>query len=228
MAGGGSVELYHCRILCQSISLLMGCKIWSSVGSYVESRFPVLLLRLGQSLLFSGYFSINNYSFHPQSNGRIECFHRSLKTALCACLAGSDWFNHLPLVFLGLQSVPKEDSGFSVSEAVFGSALTLPGEFLDSGKVLSSQFLQKIEQAVSGFTVPPPHHVSPSPPAPLPQPLLAALLVFVREDASIPLLAPLYCGHYLVVETRLKFFCLQLGDRTDVISASASAYCCTP
>ena len=40
--------------------------------------------------------------FHPQSNGMIKRFHRSLKTALRACLAGSDWFLQLPLVLLGL------------------------------------------------------------------------------------------------------------------------------
>ena len=46
-------------------------------------------------------------SFHPQSNGIIKCFHRSLKTALCARLADSDWFLHLLLFLLGLGFVPK-------------------------------------------------------------------------------------------------------------------------
>ena len=92
---------------------------------------------------------ISPSSFHHQSNSIIEWFHRSLKTAICACLAGSDWLLHLPLVFLGLQSVPKEDTGFSVSKAVFGSPLTIPGEFLEGGEILPSRFLQKIEQAIS-------------------------------------------------------------------------------
>ena len=109
MAIGCSVELHHNRILCQSVSLLLGCKIWSSFGS----RFPVHILLL--------------------------------------------------------ESVPKVDTGFSVSEAVFGSPLTIPGEFLDSGNVPSPQFLQKIKQAVSRIAVPPPHQVSPSPPAPFRQ-----------------------------------------------------------
>ena len=66
-------------------------------------------------------------SFHPQSNGMIERFHRSLKSSLRARAADSDWVSHLPLVLLGLRSVPKEDTGFSVSEAVYGSPLTIPG-----------------------------------------------------------------------------------------------------
>ena len=46
-------------------------------------------------------------SFHPQSNTILKRFHRSLKTVLCARLAGMDWFLHVPLVLLGLRSVPK-------------------------------------------------------------------------------------------------------------------------
>ena len=71
--------------------------------------------------------------------------------------------------------------------------------FLQGGEFLPSRFLQQIEQTVSGFTVPPPHHVSPTPPAPLPPALLAAKFVFGREDASVTPLAPLYLGPYLVL-----------------------------
>ena len=156
-------------------------------------------------------------SFHPQSNGIIEHFHRSLKTVLHVRLAGLDWFLHLPLVLLGLWSVPKENTRFSVSVAVFGSPLAVPGEFLKGGEFPFSRFLQKIEQAVSGFAGPPSHHVCPAPPAPLPPALLAAKFVFVREVASGPSLAPLYRGPYLVLEWHTKFFHLQLGDKTDVV-----------
>ena len=65
-------------------------------------------------------------SFHPQSNGIVERFHRQLKVSLRACLAGTDWFHHLPLVLLGLRSVPREDSSVFTSEALFGSPLVLP------------------------------------------------------------------------------------------------------
>ena len=42
--------------------------------------------------------------------------------------------------------------------------------------------------------------------------------VFVHEEASESSLAPLYCGPYLGLQLRSKFFCLQLGSRTDVVS----------
>ena len=70
---------------------------------------------------------------------------------------------------------------------------------------------------MAGFAIPPPHHVPQSPPCQLPAALLSAKFVFVREDASIPSLAPLYRGPYLVLERREKFFRLQVGARTDVV-----------
>ena len=94
----------------------------------------------------------------------------------------------------------------------------VPREFLDGGKILLSQFLQKIERAVSGFTVPSPHHVTPLGPTPLPPALLATQFVYGREDASVPFLAPFYRSPYLVLEYRDKFFCLRMGDKTDVVS----------
>ena len=112
----------------QGFSLHLGCNVWSSSCSYFRPWCTIHILRLGWSLLLAWDFSIYfTTSFHPQSNGIIERFHRSLKTALCARLAGSDWFLHLPLVLLGLCSVRKEDTGFSFFEAVFGSPLTIPG-----------------------------------------------------------------------------------------------------
>ena len=85
----------------------------------------------------------------------IEQFHRSLKTSLRARLASSDWVAHLPLVMLGLRSLPKDDSSFSQAEAVYGSNLSLPGEFLEHSELPPESFLRKVEQAVQGFSGPP-------------------------------------------------------------------------
>ena len=148
----------------------------------------------------------------------IEHFHRSLKSSLRARAADSDWVSHLPLVLLGLRLVPKEDTGFSVSEAVYGSALTIPGEFLEAPEIPSSQFISKIEKVIAGFSTPPPHHVQHSPPAKIPAALKTAKFVFVREDASKPSLSPLYQGPYLVMERRSKFFHLQIDTKVDSVS----------
>jgi hypothetical protein len=46
--------------------------------------------------------------------------HRRLKDALKARLAGPDWPLHLPWVLLGLRAAPREDSGVSAAELVYG------------------------------------------------------------------------------------------------------------
>ncbi|GFR69528.1 transposon Ty3-G Gag-Pol polyprotein [Elysia marginata] len=46
---------------------------------------------------------------HPQSNGLVEQFHRTLKAALKTRLKGPNWADELPWVLLGLRTVPMED-----------------------------------------------------------------------------------------------------------------------
>ena len=90
----------------------------------------------------------------------MERFHRQLKVSLRARLAGTDWYAHLPLVLLGLRSVPREDSSVSASEALFGAPLVLPGEFLDSPELPSEEFLRRVQQVLKNNPVSPPHHKS--------------------------------------------------------------------
>ncbi len=42
-------------------------------------------------------------AYHQRSNGLVERFHRQLKDALGARLAGVHWVKHLPWVLLGLR-----------------------------------------------------------------------------------------------------------------------------
>ena len=126
---------------------------------------------------------IQTTSFHPESNSMIERFHRSLKSALRARLAGSDWVSHLPLVMLCLWSIPKVAPD-SLQLRLYDSPLSLPGEFIKHSEFPVEVFLWI---AVSGFSGPPRHHViSPPQPQPLPLALLTAEFVFVCEDASKP------------------------------------------
>ncbi len=62
-------------------------------------------------------------AYHPQANGLVVRTHGQLKDALRARQAGVDWPTHLPWVLLGLRAAPKEVSGLSSAEAVFGQPL---------------------------------------------------------------------------------------------------------
>ena len=150
MARGHPLVLHHRRNMCSSFYLYLGFKIRSPSSPNLEWRCSVYILCLVRGLFYPRNFAlrVETTSFHPQSNGMIERFHRSLKSSLRARLASSDWVAHLLLVMLGLRSLPKEDSGFSPAEAVYGSNLSLPGEFLEHSKIPPESFLRKVELAV--------------------------------------------------------------------------------
>ena len=79
------------------------------------------------------------------------------------------------------------------------------------------EFLDRVESALLGLTLPPPHHVDPFW-AWVPKALDSAEFVFVHEDASIQPLSQLYRGPYRVLSCKNKFISLEIGSRTDTVS----------
>ena len=75
-----------------------------------------------------GIQHVQTTAYHPEGNGLVEWFHRRLKDALRARCVGSSWADHHPWVMLGLRSAAREDTAVSPSQAVFGSAVCLPGQ----------------------------------------------------------------------------------------------------
>ncbi len=120
-------------------------------------------------------------SYHPQSNGMIERSHRQIKDSLRSRVAGQEWQQHLPWVLLGLRVAPKEDSGLSSAELVYGSTLTLPGDFLANPESPTSEFLQRVQQLQ-----PPRTRLQDRPPQPakLKGSLAEASHVYVRRGGS--------------------------------------------
>ena len=75
-----------------------------------------------------GIHHVSTTAYHPQSNGMVERMHRQLKEALRARQCGTAWLEHLPWVLLGMCAAPKEVSGVSSAEAVYGTPLVLPSQ----------------------------------------------------------------------------------------------------
>lgn len=93
-------------------------------GRQLESAlFKNLLTLLGTS-------RIRTTAYHPIANGLVECFHRSLKTALRAQPDATHWSTSLPLVLLSLRATLKQDLHCTHAETVFGASLRLPGRFV--------------------------------------------------------------------------------------------------
>jgi len=70
----------------------------------------------------------------------VERFHRQLKDALRSRNCGVAWAAHLPWVLMGLCAAPKEDSGISSAELVYGEPMRLPGQ-----PVLTAAPIQEVE-----------------------------------------------------------------------------------
>ena len=140
-----------------------------------------------------------------------------MKTSLCARLAGLDWFDHLPLVMLGLWTTPHDKTGFSASQAVYRAPLCLPGEFLDSVDMPLREFLNRIQSSFRSLTLPPPHHIATSS-ARVPANLASAEYVFVCKETSIQPLSQFYRGPYRVLSCQDKVFFLEIGSKQDTVS----------
>jgi cleavage and polyadenylation specificity factor subunit 1 len=161
-----------------------------------------------------GVRHIMTTAYHPQSNGLVERLHRRLKEALKARLATSDWPDHLPWVLLGMRVSPRELSGLSAAELVYGTPLTLPGVFAAGTEAPPEYFTQLFLSRLSSFS---PIN-RPPPPTSRDSLLRNAQFVYIRSPPAAPSLAPAYRGPYRVLEAGSKSFRVLIGGRADTIS----------
>ncbi|GFR62093.1 Pro-Pol polyprotein [Elysia marginata] len=148
-------------------------------------------------------------AYHPQSNGMVERFHRSLKAALKARLLGPGWMDELPIVLLGICSTWKEDLDAAPALLTYGTNLGIPGDFFPSTSAerispgsIFVRHLQKNFRKLSPFS--PVHHGTAK--TYLPRDLMSAEQVYVRHDAHRgPLVRP-YDGPFKVLCRSNKHF----------------------
>ena len=185
---------------------------------FTSTVWQILCKRLGIN-------HITTTAYHPQANGLVERFHRQLKDAFRARLAGREWTAHLPWVLLGLRAAPKEDHNISAAELLYGLPLALPGELLDTAEPPAASFLENLRKTPTSLPTRP---ITGPPPASSPsRALSSASFVFVRRGAPGPPLSPLYDGPYQVVASGPKFFTLQMGGRQDTVSVDRLKPCLT-
>lgn len=187
-------------------------RVTTDQGRQFESH---LFKRLNEVL---GTSHLRSSPYHPQGNGMIERWHRTLKASLKAKF-NADWVEQLPLVLLGLRSALKPDINASPAELTYGKTLTLPGEFFEPSKRFdeSHDFVRHLRETMRKLQpIKASHHssgkffVHPE--------LSSAKFVFVRNDAhKKPLQAP-YNGPFEVLKHRDKVFKVNVNGKAQNIS----------
>jgi transposase InsO family protein len=87
-------------------------------------------------------------AYHPESNGAVERLHRLLKDTLRARAAAATWADELPFVLLGLRAQPREGTGLSPAESVFGAPIVLPNEFLQSEELAVESIIKQFQKTL--------------------------------------------------------------------------------
>jgi hypothetical protein len=146
-------------------------------------------------------------AYHPESNG--------------AHAAAATWFKELPFVLLGLRAQPREDTGLSLAEAVFGAQIVLPNEFLQNDEFSVDTIVNKFVKTlhVSAPSLPR-HNSSTDLPIELPAELLSAPLIWVCRGGLVPPLQLLYDGPYAVLHRSPRSFTIRVGSRDEVVAVS--------
>lgn len=150
--------------------------------------------------------------YHPQANGLIERFHRTLKSALMSDKEPTKWATKLPIVLLGLRCAFKPDIGATAAELVHGSPLRLPKEFFsDSKSIPPSEFVAEHKQRMNEIRqVQTAHHSNAKP---FVHPYLASCShEFIRNDKIRPSLTAPYDGPFAAMERNSKTFKINVNN----------------
>ncbi len=129
-------------------------------------------------------------------------------------------------MLLRLRAQPREDTGLSPAEVVFGAPIVLPDEFLQNEEISIDSIITNFSKTLDVHTVSLPRHNSSTQlPSELPAELLSAPLVLVRCDVIIPPLQSLYNGPYAVLYCGPRSFTIPVRAWDKVIADSCLKSC---
>ncbi len=121
--------------MCKSFNFYRDFSFWSAQNDHFRSWAAIYFQCLVSPLQNANISHKQTTAYHLESNGAIERLHRCLKDALRVRATTATWSEELPFVLLRLRAQPREDTGLSPAEAVFGAQIVLPNEFLQNNEL---------------------------------------------------------------------------------------------
>nr|XP_042911808.1 uncharacterized protein LOC122272331 [Parasteatoda tepidariorum] len=203
-----------CRALFHGWISRFGCPatITKDQGRQFESSLFKELTR------FIGTNRIRTTSFHPQSNGLIERFHRVLKNSIKA-QENVKWTETIPVILLGLRAAVKPDIKVSSAELVYGMPLRLPAEICSDTPSVPCDypFVQQLREKMSSMRPTPTsahgqHKIFVHPK------LKDCTHVFLRVDKIVPPLTQPYTGPHEVLSRTDKHITIQKNGKETCVS----------
>lgn len=165
---------------------------------------------------------INHYrttAYHPQANGMIERFHRTLKAAI-KCKNNVDWSHEIPLIMLGIRSTIKEDINATPAEMLYGKTLRLPPDFFIETQPPNNEheFVTQLRTSMKKIKPTTASRHSNSIKFYVQPELNNASHVFIRNDTVRSSLQHPYDGPFQVIKRNNKHFKININGKSKNIS----------
>ncbi|GFT00020.1 uncharacterized protein NPIL_220951 [Nephila pilipes] len=156
-------------------------------------------------------------SYHPQANGCIERWHRTLKASIM-CHENESWTRSLRIILLGLRTTWRADFQSTPAELLYGENIRLPCDFFEDTKFQpQSEFVQKLKATMKQVKPIPFSYNCKQKPFVF-KDLKNCSHVFVRTDIIRQSLQPPYHGPYQVIKRSDKIFTLLIKNKNVNIS----------
>ena len=93
-------------------------------------------------------------AYHPQSDGLVERFNRTLQTMLSmyVCDDQSDWDTHIPYVMMSYRASEQETTGVSPNRMMFGREVMLPLDLLVAQPSLENEYVNAEAYASQAYS----------------------------------------------------------------------------
>ena len=166
-----------------------------------------------------GIKHLRTTSYHPQTNGMIERFHRTLKQSLRILSFDANWVKTLPFVLLGWRNTPSRTTGSTPSQLLFGTNTSMPNELIDSSLPIDDHSLNAARNHFLSLDTNPSFSAASKAQCYVPKSLSEATHVWIRAISDSGF-RPRYNGPYRLLGVRDNVATIEQDGRHETINIS--------